>query len=42
VFQGFVIIAGMLVIFITGVVEVDGFSNVWRINKEMGRTEIFK
>ncbi|XP_046861298.1 sodium-coupled monocarboxylate transporter 1-like [Xenia sp. Carnegie-2017] len=41
VFQGVIIVGGMITILIMGILEVDGLSNVWRINKEMKRLNIF-
>ncbi|XP_046862220.1 sodium-coupled monocarboxylate transporter 1-like [Xenia sp. Carnegie-2017] len=41
VFQGFVILVGMITVFVTGTIEVNGFGNVWRINKEMKRLNVF-
>ena len=42
VFQGLVISVGMISVFITGTIEVGGFSKVWEINERMNRTQIFK
>ncbi|XP_074638240.1 sodium-coupled monocarboxylate transporter 1-like [Acropora palmata] len=41
VFQSLIMIAGLIVVVIVGSLEVGGFGQVWKINKEFGRLDFF-
>ena len=42
VFQAFVMVAGLITVFIVGTVNVCGFDKVWEINKERDRLTFFE
>lgn len=41
VFQSLIMISGLIVVVIVGSLEVGGFGEVWKINKEFGRLDFF-
>ena len=41
-FQAFVMVGGLTTIFVVGTVNVGGFDQVWKINKERGRLTFFE
>ena len=42
VFQSTIMVAGLIVVVIVGSIEVGGFGEVWRINKEFDRLNFFE
>jgi len=42
VFQSMIMVAGLIVVVIVGSIEVGGFSEVWRINKQFDRLNFFE
>ena len=42
VFQSMIMIAGLILVVVVGSIEVGGFAEVWRINKEFDRLNFFK
>ena len=42
VFQSMIMVAGLIVVVIVGSIEVGGFAEVWRINKQFDRLNFFE